>query len=224
MYADAVAKISESIFPIFFAADQDGAVAMGVSGTGFFVGDDGVFVTVDHIMHCAPPGSTYYYYGKVPDSVCSPAVEIECIARDPDHDLYLGHIAREALTPLELGHRPVRPGDSVCLSGYPMAVVMSNEEGGFVGNVRRYWQPTFVVDAAQASIDGRSYAGYIVEHACFSGMSGGPVFDVEGIVRGMSVANLTRTIPDPGGSGTRVSNGIVADVEYIRQFLRDSTT
>lgn len=219
MYADAVARISESIFPIFFTTDQDGQVAMGVSGTGFFVSDSGLFLTVDHIMHCAPPGSSYFYYGKLPDWVCTPAVEIECITRDPAHDLFLGRVARDYLPPVELESTPVRPGDSVCLSGYPMAVVLAHEDGGFVGNIRRYWQPTFAIDATQASIDGKLYDGYIVQHACYAGMSGAPVIDMQGKVRGMAVANLTRTIPDPSGNGTVVSNGIVADVASLRRFL-----
>lgn len=219
MYADAIEKISESLFPIFFTTDLNGAVAMGVSGTGFFVSDDGLFLTVDHIMQCTPPGSTYFYYGRVPDSVCAPAVEIECVARDPAHDLYLGRVPRDFLSPVEYGERAVRPGDTVCLSGYPMAIVTLNDNGGFTGSVRRYWQPSFVIDGVQASIESRQYTGYIVQHPCYSGMSGAPVFDTDGRVRGMSVANLTRTIPDLSGPGQVVSNGIVADLDSLREFI-----
>jgi hypothetical protein len=35
----------------------------------------------------------------------------------------------------------------------------------------------------------------------------------------MALATLTRTIPDPGGNPTVVSNGIVIDVEHIRRFI-----
>jgi hypothetical protein len=38
----------------------------------------------------------------------------------------------------------------------------------------------------------------------------------------MSVANLSRTIPEPGGLGTLVSNGIVADVHQLRHFLESA--
>jgi hypothetical protein len=100
-----------------------------------------------------------------------------------------------------------------------MAVLSINTQGGFVSNVRRYWQPTFVVDATQAVVAGRSFDGYIVDHPCFSGMSGGPVFDVEGKVRGMAVATLTRSILELEGDPTVVRNGIVLDVEHIRAFI-----
>jgi hypothetical protein len=217
MYADAVARITESIFPIFYIQPQGGLV--GVCGTGFFVDTSGLFLTADHIMAAVPPGSTMYYYGKAPDEICEPAVEIEQVASDPTRDFYLGRVSRDYLPPVEVSNQAVRPGDSVCLSGYPMAVLAISPEGGLVGNVRRYWQPTFVIDATQAVVDGRTYDGYIVQDPCLSGMSGGPVFDLDGKVRGMAAANLTRTIPEPGGRPTIVRNGIVSDAEHIRRFL-----
>ena len=57
MFADAVAKLSASTFPIFYAFEKDGAPVISVSGTAFFVDDSGLFVTADHIMTCAPAGS-----------------------------------------------------------------------------------------------------------------------------------------------------------------------
>jgi S1-C subfamily serine protease len=217
MYADAVAKIVESIFPIFYV--DAGSDIVGVCGTGFFIDDSGLFLTSEHVMASPPPGSTTFYYGRTPDEVC-PAVEFEHVASDAARDLYLGRVARDDLQPVEISDEPVRPGDSVCLSGYPMAVLDISPEGGLVGNVRRYWQPTFVIDATETVIDGRTYDGYIVQHACFPGMSGAPVFDMEGKVRGLAAATLTRTIPAlPGEAPTVVSNAIVIDVEHIRGFL-----
>jgi ABC-type multidrug transport system ATPase subunit len=221
MYADAVANITESIFPIFYVQPESDVV--GVCGTGFFIDDSGLFLTSEHVMAAPPPGSTLYFYGKTPDEICEPAVEIEHVASDPSLDLYLGRVARDYLDPVKLSDQPVRPGDSVCLSGYPLAILDVSPQGGLVGNVRRYWQPSFVVDVTHAVIDGRTYDGYIVEHACFPGMSGGPVFDPQGHVRGMASATLTRTIPAvPGEAPTIVSNAIVTDVERIRGFLAAS--
>jgi S1-C subfamily serine protease len=218
MFADAVAKVAASIFPIFYTSEHDDRPILGVSGTGFFVDDSGFFVTVDHIMNSSPAGSTYYY-GNLPDQLSRPAVEIERVASDPGRDLYLGRVGRDYLRAVELSDEAVRPGDSVCLSGYPMAEVSINPDGGFVANVRRYWQPTFVIDVTQAVVESRVYDGYLVGHPCFSGMSGGPVFDVEGKVRGLGVGTLTRTEPDLNGDPTVVRNGIVLDVEHIRAFV-----
>jgi S1-C subfamily serine protease len=221
MYADAVAKIIESIFPIFYVQHENQLV--GVCGTGFFVDDNGLFLTSDHVMASPPPGSTLYYYGKTPDEVCEPAVELEHVASDPSQDLFLGRVARDHLAPVVISDEPVRPGDSVCLSGYPMADLAVSPRGGLVGSVRRYWQPTFVIDANQTVIGGRLYDGYIVQHACFPGMSGAPVFDMEGKVRGLAGATLSRTIPPlPGETPTVVTNGIVIDAEHLRGFLEAS--
>jgi S1-C subfamily serine protease len=220
MFADAVAKIAQSIFPVFYSYDHDGLPVMGVSGTGFFVNERGLFLTVDHIMSCAPPGSAYYYYGTLPDHLSDP-VEIECIARDPTHDVFVGRIRRDGSTPVAFATDVPRPGDGVCLSGYPMAVLSINERGGFVGSVRHYWQPAFVVDTTHALIEGRTYDGYIVDHPCFAGMSGGPVFDVAGNVRGMAVATLTRTIPEIDGDPNVVRNAIVVDGGQLQAFLEE---
>jgi S1-C subfamily serine protease len=220
MYAVAVATIAGSIFPIFQALPQGERFGMEVTGTGFFVDESGLFLTVDHVM-AAVPGSSMYYYGNVPDRVCEP-VEIECVATDPARDLYLGRVASDYLAPVALSTDAVRPGRSVCLAGYPMAVLATNPQGGMVGNVRRYWQPTFVIDDAEVVIGHRTYAGYIVQHTCLRGMSGGPVFDPQGRVRGMAAATLTRTIPDPDSSPTVLQNGVVVDVEHVRRFIETS--
>src|ERR687886_216342 len=120
MFADAVAKLTASIFPIFYAYEHEDGPIIGVSGTGFFVDGGGLFVTVDHIMNCAPAGSTYYYYGNLPDQLIQRPVEIEWVASDPGRDLYLGSLGsaeRDQVRAVELSDEAVRPGDSVCLSG-----------------------------------------------------------------------------------------------------------
>lgn len=219
MYADAVARITESIFPIFFIQSDGERGGFGVRGTGFFLDDNGLFLTADHVIAGAPAGSRLYYYGKIPDETCDPAVEIEHVASDPAHDLYLGRVARDSLEPVELSEEVVRPGSSVCLGGYPMSVLSMSSKGSLVGSVRRYWQPTFAVDTTQVVIGKRIYDGYIVQHSCLVGMSGGPVFDMEGKVRGMAAATISRSVPDASGSLTALSNGVVIDLEHIRGFL-----
>ncbi len=219
MYADAVAKITQSIFPIFFIGSQGEPHDVGVRGTGFFLDETGLFLTADHVIAGAPAGSTLYYYGRVPDEVCNPAGEIEYVASDPAHDLYLGRVCRGQVSPVTLGDEPVRPGDSVCLAGYPMPVLSVSAEGGLVGSIRRYWQPTFAIDTTQVVIGKRIYDGYIVGHSCLVGMSGGPVFDMQGKVRGMAAATVSRTVPDSSGGLSLLPNGVVVDLEHIRGFL-----
>jgi hypothetical protein len=88
-----------------------------------------------------------------------------------------------------------------------------------VGSVRRYWQPTFAIDTTQVVIGNRTYDGYLVQHTCLVGMSGGPAFDMQGKVRGMAAATVSRSVPDPSGSLTVIPNGVVIDLEHIHGFL-----
>jgi S1-C subfamily serine protease len=210
MYADAIARMAGSIFPIFQVEPQ-----MHVSGTGFFIDHAGLFVTAAHVAASAPAESGLYYYGNIPDRVCEP-VEIECVAADPRRDLYLGRVARDELPPVKLSAEAVRPGDSVCIAGYPMAVLATSAQGGMVGNVRRYWQPTCVVDTANVTLEPRVYEGFLTQHACLHGMDGGPVFDMAGNVRGLAATTLTRTI---AGDPTPLQNAIVVDFEHLRAFI-----
>ena len=72
MFADAVAALAASIFPIFYAYERDDGPILSVVGTGFFVDDNGLFVTGDHLMNCAPAGAEYYYFGNLPDELIQP--------------------------------------------------------------------------------------------------------------------------------------------------------
>src|SRR3954453_13010892 len=114
MYADAVARLVESIFPVFYVDPQSELV--GVCGTGFFIDDSGLFLTSEHVMASPPPGSTAYFYGRTPAEVGAP-VEFERIASDPARDLYLGRVPHDSLSAAKLSDEPARPGTSVCLSG-----------------------------------------------------------------------------------------------------------
>jgi hypothetical protein len=47
---------------------------------------------------------------------------------------------------------------------------------------------------------------------------------VEGKVRGMAAATVSRTVPDPGGGLTVVPNGVVIDLEHIQGMLHAAIT
>jgi S1-C subfamily serine protease len=217
VFAEAVATVEGLIFPIVQALPREDGFDIEVTGTGFFVDRGGLFLTAHHVMPSVP-GSSMLYYGNVPDRVCA-AVEIECVAADPARDLYLGRVQRDYLGLVELSAAPLRPGDSACFGGYPMVALSTNSQGGVVGNVRRYWQSTFVVDTADVVVDGRRYLGQMLQHACLRGMCGAPVFDASGMVRGMAAATLTRTVADPGGCSITLHNAIMLDVEHLQKFI-----
>ena len=103
-------------------------------------------------------------------------------------------------------------GKSVCLWGYPFAQ-LSLDPGGVlnIGAVRQYWQPTFIIDGACVTDNGKNYISFMTQDISLIGMSGGPVFDMDGIVHGIDTAFLQREIPQVGKAALQVFNGIALE-------------
>lgn len=219
MFSEAVEIVRESIFPIFFRFKQGNLIKLGVSGTGFFVSDKGVCVTANHVITDVPQGSELLYAGNVPEKVIQP-VKIREVYKDAIKDVFVGKVTRP-LQKLKLSDQKPRAGTSVCLCGYPMAQIKQNSDKSInVGSVRKYWQPTFVIDNLQITKDGRQIKGFMVQHTSLRGMSGGPVFNIKGEVCGVDVATLTRQIPEQGRTPTVVRNGAVMGTAQVTEALK----
>lgn len=219
MFSTAIEQVTKSIFPIFFELRQQGLTTIGVSGTGFFINDEGHFMTAHHVISAIPENAKILYAGNVPHSIIPP-VEIEEIYSDAVKDIYIGKVALDkALPKLVIADNEPKIGQSLSLCGYPLAQISQNLDGSInVNNVRKYWQPTFMVDGFQGTINGKTYTGFMTQHASLKGMSGGPIFGSDGIVYGMDVAVIGREIPDPATPIT-VHNGIGVGVSHIRDGI-----
>ncbi len=224
MYQEAISRVRGSIFPVFFESRQGNLVHIGVLGTGFFVNDKGLFVTAYHVATNTPTGARLLYPGNVPNKPLRQPVDIEEVYSDAVKDVFVGRVSQESLPALSFAAEKPRPGKSVCLSGYPLARLSRKPDGTIdVGGVRIYWQPTFVIDGIAAQVDQREYQGFITQHTSLSGMSGGPVFDTEGLVYGMDVATFNRDILKRDGQKIPVSNGLVMGADTIQEILSDIT-
>ena len=87
MYQTAIEKIKESIFPIFYITTNGQRTEVGVRGTGFFIGDQGHFLTARHVITDAPANSTLQYRGNIPNHIINPPELITEIYRDPVRDI-----------------------------------------------------------------------------------------------------------------------------------------
>jgi S1-C subfamily serine protease len=222
MYQHAITRISKSIFPVFYRLIRGRETQIGVSGTAFFITSEGHFITANHVTTDIPAGARLIYGGNVPFTPISQPVEIEEVYRISESDIFIGRVQQGTLSAISFAHENPKPGKSLCLSGYPLPQLSLNPDGSInVSNVRQYWQPTFVIDFIKASIEHRQYIGFITQHASLRGMSGGPVFDIEGVVYGMDVATWKRKIPEPDGSETIIENGLVLGVERIREVINE---
>lgn len=196
---------------------------MGIRGTGFFVDDNGHFLTAHHVIAEAPSGSEILYGGNIPHKHTAKLVKINAVNKNDAKDLFLGKVKNEPLPKVNIAEQTPAIGTSVCLCGYPLARLGHDPKTGIkIDNVRQYWQPTFLIDFARGTVNNRNYNGFITQDTSLPGMSGGPVFDKYGKVCGMDVATFTREISKSDRPKDLLKNGLAIKVEEIKDFLANT--
>lgn len=230
MMVKAVKAIKEAMFPIFRRITNGQKVGIGVAGTGFFINSNGVFVTTAHIFDETNVQTQFVYHGLLPDNLENPFLPIEELTRDDESDIFVGKVNLTDAGFLEFASDPLEVGKTVCIAGYPLAQITLNAGGGFeLGGVRRYFQPSFILDFGGGLSDNgkgliRSHQGFLIRDFGLFGMSGGPVVDVNGRVLGMQAAV---THPRESTNGTRtitVENALAIINDRIIQLLKDNKT
>lgn len=220
MFQEAISKVTNSIFPIFYQFEVKGQIGTAIAGTGFFIDDEGYFMTADHVIALLPAKARIYYPGNVPDAPLPKLIEIEKIHSNPEKDIFIGRVSDEQLAPLTFADSEARIGQSVSLCGYPMPRLTRNTTGVLdVSNVRKYWQATHLIDILGLNDGTRDCIGFITQDTSLSGMSGGPVFDVDGAVIGMNIVKSTREITDINGETMKVRNAFAVNIKDLKDNL-----
>lgn len=226
MFVEAIKIAKQGMFPIFGIKQIDPQNAeVGVAGTGFFINDLGHFVSVAHVFDGAGPDMKHMYWGRLPDNLQSPALEITEVVRDEANDILIGKV-NLTTTGLLLAEEMPEEGRSVCVSGYPMAVIQNNAQGGLeLGGVRRYFQPSFVLDVAKCNSDNgsgtiRTHDGFLVRDVGLFGMSGGPVFDVNGTVVGIQGSVTPPRVSKGGNRTITTENAMVIRAPLVIELLK----
>lgn len=228
MYQKSIQTVRGSIFPIFQFSPQ----GCGVLGTGFFISDQGHFLTAAHVIRALPPNAQLGYLGNVPHAgkLAARFIPISILQNDPGKDLALGHVKQGALPPLKLAGASAGLGQSIVLCGYPLALLQPHNSVHptkkvvntilDVSNTRQYWQPTVLIDAMPKNgFMNKSFHSFLTQDASLNGMSGAPIFDLNGEVVGVASANLTRQIPRANGIPLTIENGVGIDLVEIQAFL-----
>ena len=230
MFTDSIQKVRKSIFPIFFFTKNG---AHGSLGTGFFIDHQGHFLTANHVIKALPNDGKLAYLGNIPNSnfKSKKPIEISIISQDDSTDLALGKINSEQLPPLEFALEEAKIGQSIALCGYPLPHIKAKpvtNNGATVGvnidvtQVRQYWQPTMKMDRIRKnSFYQKPFDSFITQHPSLPGMSGGPVFNLEGKVIGVNTANATRQI-QRSTSALQVENGIGIELSEVINFLNNA--
>jgi hypothetical protein len=226
MFVDAIKKIEKTMFPIFFVEEVgQGQTTLGICGTGFFINADGVFASVAHIFDSKSENKKYVFYGFLPDNVVNPYLEIHELCRDNEHDIFIGKIELKTPDFLEISEKMPDIGKTICIAGYPLAEITLNVSGGFeLSGVRRYYQPSFVLDSTSVNTDNnngvvRTHQGFLVRDFGLYGMSGGPVFDITGKIYGIQGSVTRPRISINGTDSISVQNAVAIKTDLILGLL-----
>lgn len=223
MFSKAIQVIKQSIFPIFNTSPK----STGVLGTGFFIDDNGHFLTAAHVINALPKGANLGYLGNIPHSkfIGKKFNSVEILAQDDDKDLAYGKVTQDILPALSLADANPLIGESISLCGYPLPMITKSNNTQSsnsldVTAVRQYWQPTIMMDSVRKDfLYEKNFHSFLTQHAALPGMSGGPIFNLQGKVIGVISANWTRRIPRPNGVNLNVENGIGIDLTEVNSFL-----
>jgi hypothetical protein len=221
----AVREIKQGMFPIFVHVTNGLQVSIGALGSGFFVNNGGVFVTTAHLFDVANAQTQFVYYGRLPDNLQNPFLQIEEIARDDNQDILIGRVNLANTSFLRFSSEPIEEGKTVCIAGYPLAQIAANPQGGVeLGGVRRYFQPSFVLDLGNGqSVNPqglvRTHTGFVIRDFGLYGMSGGPVVDADGLVVGMQGSVSDPRVSSNGTQSISVQNALAIDNNRILELL-----
>jgi S1-C subfamily serine protease len=227
MFVKAVKISKESMFPIFRWQQQGNQAQVGVTGVGFFINSNGYFASVAHAFDNANQNTKFFFWGRLPEQLQNPRLEIQEIAKDDNLDVFIGKVDIKSSTYFRLSKNIPGEGRSICISGYPLAQISKNPQGGLeLGGVRRYFQPSFVLDKIIINIDNgagkiRKHDGFLIRDVGLFGMSGGPVFDKKGIVLGMQASVTNPRESKNAGRTILVENAVAIRAGVIIDLLKE---
>lgn len=227
MFVKAIKTAKKAMFPIFRLEHvSQTQIKLLVVGSGFFINRCGHFITVSHIFDNPNQQTSFRYWGQLPEQVINPPLIINEVDRNDDFDIFIGRV--DISSPGFFWFSKHKPdiGRSVCISGFPLAQIGMNPQGGpDLGGVRRYFQPSFVLDHAVMRSDNgfgriRTHDGFLVRDLGLFGMSGGPIFNVSGKVVGMQ-GSVTQPRVSSGGGGRSISveNALAIRSELMLSLL-----
>ncbi|MGB3247103.1 MAG: DegQ family serine endoprotease [Sulfitobacter sp.] len=167
-------------------------------GSGFVISEDGYVVTNNHVIEGADEITIEFFSGQ--------ELKATVIGTDPKTDIALLKV--EATTPLPFVNfgdsNSARVGDWVIAMGNPLGQGFSVSAG--------------IVSARNRALSG-TYDDYIQTDAAINrGNSGGPLFDMDGLVIGVNTAILS---PNGGSIGigfSMASNVVTRVVDQLKEF------
>ena len=173
------------------------------SGTGFVISADGEILTNYHVVKNASKLTVTMNSGETYDATV--------IGYEEDSDVALIKINAENLATVQLGNSSaLRVGDEVAAIGNPLGELTNTMTVGYVSALDRY-----------INTDGSPINMMQIDAAINSGNSGGPLFDMNGNVVGITTAKYSGTT----NSGTTIEGiGFAIPIDDVTAILDDLRT
>ncbi len=173
------------------------------SGTGFVISADGESLTNYHDVKNASKLTVTMNSGETYDATV--------IGYEEDSDVALIKINAENLATVQLGNSSaLRVGDEVAAIGNPLGELTNTMTVGYVSALDRY-----------INTDGSPINMMQIDAAINSGNSGGPLFDMNGNVVGITTAKYSGTT----NSGTTIEGiGFAIPIDDVTAILDDLRT
>ena len=140
------------------------------SGTGFVFSKSGIVVTCNHVIE----RTDVVYFAKFPSS--DEYIPIKILLRDEEHDLALLEVKEKTpRTPLEPFSGPIREGQEVMFSGYPLGLKELTTHQGIISSISK---------------DATGITTYLIDGTVNPGNSGCPLISNDGKVIGVVNAQI----------------------------------
>lgn len=146
------------------------ASSLASSGSGFILSEDGYIVTNYHVVEGAEKLTVVFNDGKTS--------EAEVIGFDSGNDVALLHVEASGLRPVSVGDSDrIDVGEQVCAIGNPLGELTNTLTVGYISALDR-----------EINTDGTPINMLQTDCAINAGNSGGPLFDGNGNVIGITTA------------------------------------
>lgn len=173
------------------------------SGSGFIISSDGYIVTNHHVIADASSIKVSLYDGS--------SYEVEIVGSDASNDVALLKVEASGLQPVAIGDSDtIAVGDQVAAIGNPLGQLTFSLTAGYVSALDR-----------AINTDGTPINMLQTDAAINSGNSGGPLFDMNGNVIGITTAKYSGST----SSGTTIEGiGFAIPINDVMSIVNDLKT
>ncbi len=238
MFVNAIKNAKSAIFPIVVrkvenfqkSGKSQPKVGVAICGTGFFISEDGLFLTADHVIESIYKMKGHAIFcGVSQEKLLPKAQRISILFRDKTRDIALGKVENFQSSSLSLLDNNPLVGKSICTGGFAVPRIQSSiKNGGYSLNFKtapKHWHPSTVIgfEKKMNLSHGKKFDALILHEHGIKGLSGGPILTPEGFVAGIFSSAISRGALPPNSNLAHlyvVNNSAAVAINEINDFLK----